>query len=330
MNGFYGTNIPPDYFIRKETERKALKKLGTFCGVGICLYVLIQNVISLFLQGLGLWDNYSTNTLFQAGVDIILSFAGVLLPFALLSVPMKKYSSVGEPFVFEKRVSKGSMVLAVVSGVGICMAANILSSVFITVASVFGFKLTSPDMPLPTDNTGILLTFIRTVIVAALAEELALRGYVLGHLRERYGDRFAVGITAVVFALMHGNLIQSPFALIAGAAIGYFTVKTGTLWAGILIHMFNNLISLCSAYILELQGQETGAILYTVAVYGLSFIGIVGFLIFSVNNKDKKLHKNQSVLSTSEKVSAYFLNVPMIIALIIMLYVTSTYVEFGW
>lgn len=330
MNGFYGTNITPDYFIKKETERKALKRLGIFCGTGVCLYVLIQNAISLFLQLVGLWDNYSTNTFFQIGTDIILSFAGVLLPFVLLSFAMRKYTSVKEPLLFEKRVSKGSLVLAVVSGVGICMAANIISSIFIGIAALFGFKLTSPEIPLPTDTAGMILTFVRTVVVAAMAEELALRGYVLGHIREKYGDAFAVGVTAVIFAIMHGNLVQSPFALIAGAAIGYFTVKTGTLWVGIFIHMFNNFISLCSAYILELQGQETGALLYTVAVYGISFIGIICSLVFFINNKDKKLRKNQSVLSLSEKLTAYFFNIPMIIALIIMLYVTSTFVEFGW
>ncbi len=330
MNGFYNVNITPDYFIRKETERKALKRLGTFCGIGVCLYVLIQNVISLFLQLVGLWDNYSSNTYFQIGTDIILSFAGVLLPFMLLSFAMRKYSAVKEPLVFERRVSRGSLILAVISGAGICMAANIISSLFIAIASLFGFNLTSPDIPLPTDGAGVFLTFVRTVVVAAMAEELALRGYVLGHIREKYGDSFAVGITAVIFAVMHGNLVQSPFALIAGAAIGYFTVKTGSLWTGIFIHMINNFISLCSAYIIELQGQETGAILYTVAVYGISFIGIICSIIFVINNKDKKLHRNQSVLSLSEKLTAYFFNIPMIIAILIMLYVTSTYVEFGW
>lgn len=330
MNGFYSASITPDYFIKKETERKALKRLGIFCGTAVCLYVLIQNAISLLLQLAGLWDNYSTNTFFQTGVDIILSFAGVLLPFSLLSFAMKKYSSVKEPLLFERRVSKGSLVLAVISGVGICMAANIISTIFIAIASLFGFQLSSPELPLPTDTAGMFLTFVRAVIVAALAEELALRGYTLGHIREKYGDAFAVGVTAVIFAIMHGNLVQSPFALIAGAAIGYFTVKTGTLWVGIFIHMVNNLISLCSAYIIELQGQETGALLYTVAVYGLSFIGIICSLIFVINNKDKKLHRNQSVLSLSERITAYFFNIPMIIALIIMLYVTSTYIEFGW
>lgn len=330
MNSFYTAGITPDYFIKKETERKALKRLGTFSGIGVCLYVFIQNVISLLLQLVGLWDNYNSNTYFQIGTDIIMSFAGVLLPFMLLSLAMRKYSGVKEPLIFETRVTKGSLVLAVISGVGICMAANIISTIFIVLAGLFGIKLTSPDFPLPTDTAGILLTLIRTTLVAAMAEELALRGCVLGHLREKYGDAFAVGATAVIFAIMHGNLVQSPFALIAGAAIGYFTLKTGNLWVGISIHILNNLISLCSAYLVELQGQETGAILYTAAVYGISFIGALCCVVFLINNKDKKLRKNQSVLSFFEKTTAYFLNIPMLIAFIIMLYITSTFIEFGW
>lgn len=329
MNGFYGGNISPDYFIRKEGERKTLKKLGSLSGLALCGYVAIQNIISLIIQLVGLWDEYETNTYFQCGVDIILTFAGVLLPFALIGKLMKKHSGIQEPLVFERKVSKGKVVLAVFSGVGLCMAANIVSTLFIAVASLFGFQLTSPDVPMPDGIAGIFLSFVRVVVVAAMAEELALRGYIMGNLK-KYGDAFAIGISAVVFALMHGNLVQAPFALIAGFAIGYFTVKTGTLWTGIIIHGLNNFISIALSYIIEYLGQDIGTVVYALLIYGLSFIGVICSLIFVVNNKNSKLQKSQSVLSLSEKMAAYFLNIPMVIALLVMVYVTSTYVEFGW
>lgn len=329
MNSFYSGNITPDYFIRKESEKRTLKKLGSLCGFALCSYVAIQNILALIIQAAGLWDEYENNTYFQCGADIIMTFAGVLLPFAIIGIFMKKRSGIEEPFVFERKVSRGNVLLAVVSGIGLCMAANIVSSVFLVFASIFGFNLTSPDVPMPDGITGMLLSFVRVAIVAAMAEEISLRGYVLGNLR-KYGDAFAIGVSSVVFALMHGNLVQAPFALIAGFAIGYFTLKTGTLWTGIIIHGLNNFISIAVSYIMEYSGKDTGTIIYALIVYGMSFIGIICTLVFAVNNKNNKMQKSQSVLSLSEKTTAYFFNIPMIIALLIMIYITSTYVEFGW
>lgn len=328
MDGFYSMNISPEYFIKKEGERKALKRLGAICGVCLCLYVLIQNVLGLVIQLAGFWDEYESNSLFQTGADIIMAFAGILLPFFLLSRLMKKYSSVEEPLVFERQVSRGTVALAVVSGLGLCMAANIVSSVFITIASVFGFQLTSPDIPMPTGVSGFFLSFIRTVVVAAMAEELALRGYTMGHLR-KYGDGFAISTAAAVFAIMHGNLVQAPFAFLVGLAIGYFTVKTGSLWTAIFIHAGNNFISLALAYLLDAH-EDAGTLLYALLIYGLSFVGVICCFIFVINTKNKKLYKSESTLSFFEKLWAYFFNVPMVIALLIMLYITSTFVEFGW
>lgn len=329
MNGFYSGNITPDYFIRKESERKTLKKLGSLCGLALCSYVAIQNIIALIIQAAGLWDEYESNTFFQCGADIIMTFAGVLLPFALMGIFMKKHSGTEEAVVFERKVSIGNMVLAVISGTGLCMTANIVSSLFLAVATLFGFNLTSPDVPMPDGIAGMFLSFVRVVIVAAMAEEISLRGYVMGNLR-KYGDAFAICVSSVVFALMHGNLVQAPFALIAGFTIGYFTVKTGTLWTGIIIHGLNNFISIAVSYIMEYLGQDTGTIVYALIVYGMSFIGIAFGFYYVYSNKERKLQKSQSVLSLSEKTAAYFFNIPMVIALLIMIYITSTYVEFGW
>lgn len=329
MNPFVDGYITSDYFYRKEKERKALRRTGALCGIGLLAYVLIQNVLALGIQLVGLWDKYTTDAFFQSGADIFLTFAGVLLPFTVINRLMKKQTGASETLIFDLRVSKGSFLLAVVAGSGICMAANVVSSVFIAIMSVFGFSLTSPDVPMPEGSAGFFLSFVRVVVVAAMAEELSLRGYIMGNLK-KYGDAFAVGASAVLFAIMHGNLVQAPFALMAGFTIGYFTVKTGTLWTGILIHGVNNFISLALSYMLELAGQEISTLIYGAAVYGLGFIGIISAVIFAGKNSNIKFGIGDTVLSSGEKVSCFFFNIPMIFAFLLMLYITSNYVTFGW
>lgn len=328
MNSFNGAYFTPDYFYRKEKERKSLRKAGSLCGLGLLGYVFIQNGLALIIQAVGLWDKYTTDSFFQSGADIFLTFGGVLLPFIVIDRLLKKYTGSGEALVFSRRVSLGSLLLSVIAGSGFCMAANIVSSVFIGIMSAFGFTLTSPDVPMPEGSAGFLMSFIRVVVVAAMAEEISLRGYVMGNLK-KYGDTFAIGASAVLFAIMHGNLVQAPFALMAGFTIGFFTVKTGTLWTGILIHGINNFISLILSYIIESAGEEAGALLSAIIIYGLGFIGCVCAFIFVMRNKEKRFSDGDTVLNPGEKISSFFFNIPMIIAFLLMLYITSNYVTFG-
>ncbi len=328
MNSFNSNYFTPDYFYRKERERKSLRKAGALCGLGLLGYVFIQNALALGIQAVGLWDKYTSDSFFQSGADIFLTFGGVLLPFMIINRLIKKYTGAGETLVFDCRVSKGSLLLSVIAGSGLCMAANIVSSVFIGIMSAFGFTLTSPDVPMPEGSAGFFLSFVRVVVVAAMAEELSLRGYIMGNLK-KYGDVFAIGASAVLFAIMHGNLVQAPFALMAGFTIGFFTVKTGTLWTGILIHGVNNFISLVLSYIIKGSGEETGALLSAVIIYGLGFIGTVCALIFVFRNREKRFSDGDTVLSAGEKIGSFFFNIPMILAFILMLYITSNYVAFG-
>lgn len=328
MNSFGSAYFTPDYFYRKENEKKRLRRTGALCGFALLAYVLIQNVLALGIQAVGLWDKYTTDSFFQSGADIFLTFAGILLPFLLINRLMKKYTGAKETLVFDRKVGRISVAVSVIAGSGLCMAANVVSSLFIGIMSAFGFTLTSPDVPMPEGSAGFFLSFVRVVVVAAMAEELSLRGLVMGNLK-KYGDAFSIGAAAVLFAIMHGNLVQAPFALMAGFAIGYFTVKTGTLWTAVLIHGANNFMSLALSYITDIYGQETGTLLSAALIYGLGFAGIVFALIFRLKNKDKKLSEGDTVLSPVEKISAFFFNIPMILAFLLMLYITSNYVTFG-
>lgn len=328
MNSFNSNYFTPDYFYRKEKERKSLRKAGALCGLGLLGYVFIQNVLALGIQAVGLWDKYTSDSFFQSGADIFLTFGGVLLPFVIINRLIKKHTGAGETLIFDRRVSKGSFLLSVIAGSGLCMAANVVSSLFIGIMSAFGFTLTSPDVPMPEGSAGFFLSVIRVVVVAAMAEELSLRGYVMGNLK-KYGDTFAIGASAVLFAIMHGNLVQAPFALMAGFTIGYFTVKTGTLWTGIMIHGVNNFISLALSYIIETAGEETGALLSAGIIYGLGFVGVIATFIFFTKNRIIRLSDGNTVLSAGEKIGSFFFNIPMILAFLLMLYITSNYVTFG-
>lgn len=82
--------------------------------------------------------------------------------------------------------------------------------------------------------------FLYICVGAPIAEELLFRGLLLRSLQPM-GKRFAIIVTAVLFGLFHGNIIQAPFACIVGLVLGYVTVEYSIGWAMVL-HMFNNMI----------------------------------------------------------------------------------------
>ena len=97
-----------------------------------------------------------------------------------------------------------------------------------------------------------------------------------------FGDSFAIVMSAIVFAFMHGNLVQAPFALIAGCALGYIAIKTGSLWTSIVVHALNNSISLIISYLGQSMEKEALTILSAVIIYGLIIIGVPCFIAFAV------------------------------------------------
>lgn len=346
MNNNYSSN---DYFqsqnymqhlMLKNNMKKALRKAGSLVGLAIILYVVIQNLAVFAMEVFGMMEKYESNQIYAGAVDILFIIFGLLLPFVLLAKPMKnnadyyayQSSQLGMPMkktnqlILGKPKSVFDAFLAVIAGLGICMAANILTGIFTVFMSAFGYELSSPDIAMPKGVAGIFVTVLKVSILTGVVEELALRGYVMGSVRV-FGDKFAIGVTAVVFALMHGNLVQSPFALIAGFALGYFAIKTSSLWTAIVIHLLNNLISVVITYLYDYIPEEQINIIYYALIFSLMILGAIALVILLARRKDVKVQDPLTVMTTREKAIAFFFNVPMLIAMGYMIYVTSQFIN---
>ena len=324
---YYNHYQDHEFYIKRQTNKDEIKKLGFYTGLALILQIVIQNVLSFAFDFIGLLEKYDTNGAYKNSVDIILVVVGLLIPFYFIGKRMKKVSGIIEPVPLNKPCDKTSFFLAVAAGTGLCMLASVVTSYFTVLISFFGIELTAPDIPMPKGTTGIITSILRVVVIAAISEEICLRGYVMGNLR-KYGDKFALLVSASDFAIIHGNLIQAPFALIAGLAIGYFTIKTGTLWTGIAIHAANNLISTIFSYLLDFCGEEKILLTYTSVLYSLIIIGIITMKAFNKRNSNVSLYEDALAISLGEKVKAFLFNPAMIIAMVYMLYITSLYVGF--
>ena len=85
-----------------------------------------------------------------------------------------------------------------------------------------------------------VLAFIMLVVVAPVAEEILFRGYLFGKLRKYAPLWAAIGVTSLVFAIVHfaWNVGLDVFAL--STVLCLLRVVSGSLWPSILLHMMKN------------------------------------------------------------------------------------------
>ena len=189
--------------------------------------------------------------------------------------------------------------------------------------------LTSPEYTVPQTIEGRILYAVSVAVVPALVEEFAIRGAVMQPLR-RYGDKFAILASSIFFAILHGNLIQAPFALIAGVAIGYAVCITNSLWTGILIHFANNLYSVITEFMIEdIANPQALDAVYMISTVTLTVVSVLGSVIFFLLKGNRKLMPSFTASAEKTKMFAFIVNIPMIIAIAIMLTITALFVTIG-
>lgn len=315
---------------KEKDEKKGLRRLGNISGISLLLFIALQFLILIFLIVTDLAKVYAKDNNLTYAFGTIISIFSLGGAFFIGWLFLQKDRSAC--FNFGKPYDKVLMGWAIPIGILICLFANhvtfYISEIFKT---ALGIVFESPDMPMPSSPLGIIAFILQVAFVPALIEEFAIRGVVMMPLR-KYGDLFAIVTSATIFGIMHGNLVQAPFAFIVGIGIGYLVIVTGSMWTGVLIHFCNNFFSCSISLLYEFIPSEYVNIIYYVCTACLLVLGIVGILFFKNRAKEKRislhLSKSKTELSGSSKFGVYMLNIPMVLALIYLIYTTSQYISF--
>ena len=94
-----------------------------------------------------------------------------------------------------------------------------------------------------TDVSGNLaIELLRHALLPAVLEELLFRFIPLKLLGERSPRAFIL-VSSLLFALIHLNLFQIPYAILAGGVFAFLALATGSIIPSILLHLANNALS---------------------------------------------------------------------------------------
>lgn len=323
MNGFM-----PD---EKTVEKKRISSVSIACGFAIAGFILLSVLLGFLLNAV--LPNYEAmyeEPFFYEALNMFSSAILICGPFLFAYLALKKRKIAGELILGTPYDRKDFLQLIPVA-LMLCVIGSLMTSYFAEFVDwAFGIGFEVPeDISDYKSVGGVLLSVLTTAVVPAFVEEFAVRGVVMQSLR-RYGDWFAIVMSSFVFAIMHGNMIQIPFAFIAGIGIGYAVIKTGTMWTGVIIHFLNNLIAVIYSVVYENLSEGGAAAVFAVIYVVVFLVGIACLISYRGRHPHPlKLSRGKvTCLKRGEKVKRFIFTVPMIIAIAVLCYETSLFVSF--
>lgn len=187
------------------------------------------------------------------------------------------------------------------------------------------------------DSNPIKILFL--VVLAPFFEELIFRKLLIDRTRI-YGEKTAVFLSALTFALLHGNLFQFFYAFFLGWVFAYIYLRTGRLHYTVLLHSIINFMGgVVAPMILSMLDLEalstidpTASTEEILALYGSMLPGLTLYLLYSLVllggsvaglvllvQRCKKLEWMESPISlpTGQHRKAIYLSAGMLVFLII-------------
>ena len=326
-NGFYNPYVEPLW----KSERRKIRGAGNGIGLAsigyVVLAVLLGTVYSVVISFIFPAANirgeiYVTETV--EWVFNLLSYVFTLLiPFLIYALCIKIPIKVAFPF---RKAKFGLTLGGIFISLGVGVIASYATGCLQMILEFFGIGITMPEYEIPETLPAFIIYCLSLTVLPAFIEEIIFRGIVMQSLR-RFGDIFALVASSLIFGIFHLNLIQMPYAFILGLCIGYFVMRTGSLWVAVAIHLVNNSVALVFEILSPQMSDEVWYIAnlgYNLACIILSVMALAAVL---AKYKDMfRFEPSRTVLSPGKK-ALYFVTSPgMVIAMVIAVLMTLPYI----
>lgn len=310
----------------------------TFSQVGLILFIG-----TLLVNGVQILGFKIAEIIPAIANNADLYFLTGMLPICIIAYPITLclFKKVPVPITEEKKTMKiRHLIVACI----ICYAMAMLFSLignFVTgiIGNLKGSEVENV-LQSAVGSIGLVPNFIYFVICAPIFEELVFRKALISRI-SGYGDRIAVLLSAFLFAIFHGNLLQAGYAFILGIFFGYVFVKTGKIIYSIIMHMFVNFVgTFVSTLLTKLTGyneyqaklmeltnsgaseEQINAFMaenamcdLIVGSWGLIVIAllIIGIILFLKNRKKFVFATSEISIEKGKRFPTIFLNLGMIL-----------------
>lgn len=308
-------------------EKRAIRRCANAVGGVLLAYLLMSYVFPNLLVGVltmmfpqmrGFYLPDTVYELITMGTTILSLCVPFLVYAMCIRIPLRTALPLKAP--------EFSIVLpAVFICIGASMVASFGSSVLQTMLSWLGIYAPGNLGEMPASGGGAtLLYLINATLLPAFLEEFVFRGILMQSLR-RFGDGFAVVVSAVIFSAAHGNLMVFPIAFVVGMCMGYFVIRTGSLWTGIIVHLLYNSLSVALNQLYSVISPNAVSIVDS-AVIIVELLLALFSLLYLVHTRPGMftLRPAQTNLSEKSKLQTFFTAILIILALVFFLILAVT------
>lgn len=174
--------------------------------------------------------------------------------------------AIGTPYIWKRRTSMETLGLQRLpswSDIGLAPVAFII---YMLITTIVLMTITSWISGFPSDqaqDVGFnslgsqgdnVLAFLTLVVLAPIAEEILFRGYLYGKLKGHVPTVVAAIVTSLLFALAHFQWNVGIDVFVLSLILCWLRSLTGSIWAGILVHMIKNGIAYYLLFINPILG----------------------------------------------------------------------------
>lgn len=132
-------------------------------------------------------------------------------------------------------------LIIILLAVPLYLAAVMLNGIVIYGLQFIGEPL-KQNVPVPETLPELVAGILIIAVMPGICEELMFRGLLLTAYEKR-GSYRAVVFVSILFGLFHFDITNLAGPVFLGLVFGYYVVRTGSIFAGILAHFLNNLIA---------------------------------------------------------------------------------------
>lgn len=291
-------------------HKKFFSKIGVnylILGAAALLFqILLFNILSV------------TNPEFLNDMNILSGLSSVcnyFLPFPIFYLLMKELD---KKTLEKSRVGVKTFILYIAIMMTLMWIGNITGLIITTLLSgAIQSDIANPVQQL-INSTDLWFNFLIVSIIGPACEEIIFRKFLIDRTI-RYGARVSIVLSAVIFALFHGNLNQFFYAFLLGGFLAYVYIKTGRITYTIILHAIVNFMgsvvsTVFSNSVMNLQVSVAPADLfitlaYIIIVLSSLVIGIYGLI--KIRNDRFNGEKTEIALKSPYK--TVFLNYGMIL-----------------
>ncbi|WP_338848844.1 type II CAAX endopeptidase family protein (plasmid) [Clostridium perfringens] len=242
--------------------KKIFKTIGICIGLPILnLFVvsITQSILLIFTKNIEIVKNNIYPLVLIGDIITLILIALIFLPsdygmkdrINIKRIPIKEYFNI------------------LILGIGITILLLFLSSILTKLIPSYNEVANQ----LATSR-GSALQLIITIALIPIYEEIFYRGIIFGYLRKNFNIIVAIVVQALVFGVMHLNLVQGIYTFILGIVLALIYMYSESILGNITVHIIFNLLGILIIPKLLINFPSMSIVLLIIAIVFIIFSSI--------------------------------------------------------